>query len=219
MKLPLFNKLILLILIGVFQSTKVYADFSRSYDGYKTFNTYCFICHGTDGKGNGPLADKLDTQPADLTDNNRLSKKTDRELLRIIEGKAPHGQISTDMPRWGIAIPISKIQSLVAYIRYLHKGAHPLPGNPKQGKKVYDSYCKQCHAADGEGDGVLTKIFDMEPANHTDATVMDKISNKRMRKIISKGGAGSSFMPGWKGMLTEDEINAVISYIRLIAAN
>ena len=63
------------------------------------------------------------------------------------------------------------------------------------------------------------KKFDIEPANHTDAAVMNKISNNRMRKIISEGGTGASFMPGWKGMLTEDEINAVISYIRLIAAN
>ncbi|HEY9050731.1 MAG TPA: c-type cytochrome [Gammaproteobacteria bacterium] len=220
MKLPLLNKLVLVILIGIFQSPTVYADFSKSYDGYGVFNKYCFLCHGAEGKGDGPLASKLSTKVADLTNNVTLSKRTDKELIRIIEGTAPHGQVSGDMPRWALAIPATKIQSLVAYIRYLHRGVHPLPGNPELGKTIYDKYCQQCHAEDGEGDGILTKIFDIEPSNHTDTALMDKMSNKKMEDIIRNGGAGSkSMMPGWKDILSDDEINAVISYIRLLAAN
>ncbi|MDH5485279.1 MAG: c-type cytochrome [Gammaproteobacteria bacterium] len=219
MKLPLFNKLILLVMAGIFKSSMVYADFSKSFDGHTVFNTYCFICHGTEGKGDGPLAGKLQTKPADLTNNRRLSRRTDKELAHIIEGIIPHGQIGDEMPRWGLAIPKPKIESLVAYIRYLHQGAHALPGKPEQGKVIYDSYCKQCHAADGEGNGILTKVFDIKPANHTDAEIMDKISNKQLHAIIANGGAGASLMPGWKAILTDDDIDDVISYIRLLAAH
>ena len=217
MKLPSLIKSTLVILIGAFPFSNAQADFSKSYDGYMIFNNYCFICHGTGGKGDGPLASKLSTPVADLTNDASLSSKTDTQLIRIIEGTAPHGQVSSDMPRWSLAIPKTKIKSLVTYIRYLHKGPHPLPGNPGTGKEIYDSYCQQCHAADGEGDGILTKVFDIKPANHTKAEIMDKMGNNKMFKIISEGGAGSSMMPGWKNILSEDEINAVIAYIRLVA--
>jgi cytochrome c oxidase cbb3-type subunit 3 len=203
----------------MFFSSNVTADISKSYEGYEVFNKYCFICHGEEGKGDGPLAKKLKTPPANLTDNARLEKRTDKELVRIVEGTSPHGTVSSDMPSWRNAISNSQVRSLVAYIRYLHRGKHALPGNPGLGKKVYDSYCVQCHGPHGKADGVLTRVYSMEPVDHTDAERMNKITNKKLSAIITDGGTGSSLMPGWEGVLTEDEINAVISYIRLIAAH
>jgi len=210
---------IVIILFSVFYLSNVSADISRSYEGYEVFNKYCFICHGVEGKGDGPLARKLDTMPANLTDNKKLSERTDSELVRIIEGTSPHGTVSSDMPRWRNAISSSQVRSLVTYIRYLHKSEHALPGNPGLGKKVYDNYCVQCHGPHGRADGVLTRVYSMEPVDHTDAELMNKITNEKLRKIIDDGGTGSSLMPGWKEVLTEDEINAVISYIRLISAH
>jgi mono/diheme cytochrome c family protein len=35
--------------------------------GAEDFATYCSVCHGTTGIGDGPLADGLDKKPADLT--------------------------------------------------------------------------------------------------------------------------------------------------------
>jgi mono/diheme cytochrome c family protein len=35
--------------------------------GNEMFRAYCAVCHGTDGKGNGPAAAYLKTQPTDLT--------------------------------------------------------------------------------------------------------------------------------------------------------
>ena len=40
--------------------------------GTEMYSTYCAVCHGADGKGNGPAASSLKTHPADLT---QLSKK------------------------------------------------------------------------------------------------------------------------------------------------
>lgn len=218
MKSSSLYRFIIVMLASLLCSTNVMAEFSKSFDGYQVFNTYCFICHGKDGKGDGPLANKIGTSPSDLTNDSILSMRTDKELVRIVEGSAPHGK-STDMPRWGVAISYTQVRSLVAYIRYLHRGKHKLTGNPIAGKKVYDDSCIQCHGDYGEGDGVLTRVYSMEPANHTDADHMDRVSNKKMREIITKGGAGASLMPGWSEILSKDEINDVISYIRLIAAH
>ena len=219
MKQSLLYKLIITIMFGMLFSANAAADFSKSFEGYKVFNKYCFICHGAEGKGDGPLAGKIGTKPANLTDDNRLGKKTDKELTRIIEGSAPHGTVSSDMPQWSKAISYTQIRSLVSYVRYMHKGNHKLTANPVSGKEIYEGSCAQCHGDDGEGDGVLTRVYSMSPANHTDADRMDKMSNEKMRDIITTGGAGASMMPGWKDILSKQEINDVISYIRLIAAH
>ena len=219
MKQSSLYKLIFTIMFGMLFSTNAAADFSKSFEGYKVFNKYCFICHGAEGKGDGPLAAKIGTQPANLTDNDRLGKRTDKELTRIIEGSAPHGPVSSDMPPWSKAISYTQIRSLVSYVRYMHRGAHKLTGNPVAGKEIYDGSCAQCHGDDGEGDGVLTRVYSMSPANHTDADSMDKMSNEKMRDIIAKGGAGASMMPGWSEILSKEEIEDVMSYIRLMAAN
>ncbi|MDH5472110.1 MAG: c-type cytochrome [Gammaproteobacteria bacterium] len=214
-----------LLFANILLVSNVQADFSKSFEGYQVFNTYCFICHGQDGKGDGPLSKKIGSPPTDLTNNGIMNTRSDKQLIRIIEGSSPHGKMPDDnsmdntIPRWGVAISHSQVRSLVAYIRYLHRSKHKLTGDPLAGKKIYDTYCIQCHGTYGEGDGVLTRVYPMEPANHTNAVSMDKFSNDKMYSIILDGGTGSSLMPGWKNILTEKQINDTISYIRLIAAH
>lgn len=219
MKQPSLKYLVLSIVSIFFFTTNAFADFSKAYEGYNVFQQFCVICHGKNGNGDGPLANKLDTTPADLTDNTRMKKRTDKELNRIIEGTVPHGTTSKDMPRWGIAIPEPKIKSLTAYIRYMHSGPHTLPGNPGNGKQLYDAKCVICHGPEGEGDGILTKVFSMEPADHTNTALMDKLSNKYLRRIILDGSSGSTLMPAWSGHVTDNEVDDLISYIRLLAAD
>ncbi len=199
-------------------SSNVFADYSKSFDGYRIFRTNCIVCHGLDGTGNGPLASKLETKPADLTNNDRLVKKSDRELFKIIEGTAPHGQVSGDMPQWGLAIPQTQIRSLLTYVRYLHSSKHPVSGDPEMGKRVYDDNCTICHGADGKGKGTIAEIYDMEPADHTDASTLNRMSNEKIHSIIVDGTKGAKLMPGWKDILSDKEIEDVISYIRLLSA-
>jgi mono/diheme cytochrome c family protein len=68
------------------------------------FVSYCAVCHGTSGTGNGPAAVALKTAPADLTKIAARNKGTFPEVRvsRFIEGLdevAAHG--TRDMPIWG----------------------------------------------------------------------------------------------------------------------
>jgi mono/diheme cytochrome c family protein len=68
------------------------------------FTTYCAVCHGPEGKGNGPAAAALTKAPADLTKISARNGGTfpDTKVRRYIEGLdtiAAHG--SRDMPIWG----------------------------------------------------------------------------------------------------------------------
>lgn len=72
--------------------------------GKEMFVTYCAVCHGKEGKGNGPAAPALKKTPADLTTlaarNN--GKFPELRIYSTIQGDSDtvaHG--SRDMPIWG----------------------------------------------------------------------------------------------------------------------
>ncbi len=89
-----------------------------------------------------------------------------------------------------------------------------------EGKKLYTTYCSSCHGDSGKGDGPAAASLPVKPANHTDGNVMNKLSDKTLTDIISKGGqaAGkSAFMPAWGNALRDKQIADIVAYLRSIA--
>ena len=75
-----------------------------SNSGKEMFNSYCAVCHGTDGKGNGPAASAMKTPPVDLTLLSRKNsgKYPSAHVAAVIRGQGTlpsHG--NADMPVWG----------------------------------------------------------------------------------------------------------------------
>ena len=71
-------------------------------EGKDLFISYCVMCHGQDGKGEGPLAENLRQPPVDLTTITLRRGEFSRELIhKIIAGvdKVP-GHSNIDMPAW-----------------------------------------------------------------------------------------------------------------------
>jgi mono/diheme cytochrome c family protein len=99
---------ILSALIGLAAQTKKVevrpAKPTSPASGERMYVAYCAACHGTTGKGDGPAADSLKNQPADLT---QLAKKHGGKypaeyVAGILQGKTevtPHG--SEEMLVWG----------------------------------------------------------------------------------------------------------------------
>ena len=90
----------------------------------------------------------------------------------------------------------------------------------EEGKKLYTTYCSSCHGESGKGDGPAAASLPVKPANHTDGNVMNKMSDKTLMEIISKGGqAGgkSAFMPAWGGALRDKQVADIVAYLRSIA--
>jgi hypothetical protein len=91
---------ILLLVIG---SNAVCAGERMSY-GEAEFLNSCAVCHGVEGKGDGPLGDELMKRPADLT---RISKRNGGtfpydHVFAVIDGRyavSSHGE--REMPVWG----------------------------------------------------------------------------------------------------------------------
>ena len=74
-------------------------------DGKAMFMEYCAVCHGAEGKGNGPAASALKKAPADLTllaVHTTDGKFPGVHVSRYIQGDdtvLAHG--TRDMPIWG----------------------------------------------------------------------------------------------------------------------
>ena len=90
-----------LVLIGALSSAAIAAPEVAS--GAMLYKTYCAACHGTDARGNGPVAAAMRTRPPDLTQlargNNGLFP-TDR-VRRIVDGREIESHGTRDMPVWG----------------------------------------------------------------------------------------------------------------------
>lgn len=75
-----------------------------SNSGKDMFHSYCAVCHGTDGKGNGPAAQAMKVPPADLT---ALAQKNGGKYPAAHVGSVIRGQATLpshgteDMPVWG----------------------------------------------------------------------------------------------------------------------
>jgi mono/diheme cytochrome c family protein len=75
-----------------------------SNSGKEMYNSYCAVCHGTNGKGGGPAASAMKTPPTDLSAlaKNNGGKYPASHVASVIRGQAAnpsHG--SQDMPVWG----------------------------------------------------------------------------------------------------------------------
>ncbi len=90
-------------------------------------------------------------------------------------------------------------------------------GDPANGKGIFAGKCAPCHGLEGHGDGPAAASLQPKPRNLSDAKYVSTLSDERMFKTISEGGAAvgkSPAMPSWKSSLSEADIWNVIAYVR-----
>jgi len=79
--------------------------------GKQFYLQYCASCHGTDGKGNGPVVRQLKIKATDLTLLRKKNKGTFPfdDVMATIDGRRTvkgHGE--RDMPVWGEVFPAER---------------------------------------------------------------------------------------------------------------
>jgi mono/diheme cytochrome c family protein len=96
----------------------------------------------------------------------------------------------------------------------------PLNYQQAQGKRVFYHYCVWCHAdATPAGPSNRSNLNPMPPLANDGAT-FNSLSDDFLRNTITLGGSAvgrSALMPPWGRTLKPDEIDAVISFYRVIA--
>lgn len=77
------------------------------------------------------------------------------------------------------------------------------PAQVEQGMAVYESNCVSCHISDGTGSAAGRPLTDIAMQEADRAVHVASVTN------------GKGNMPAWGGTLSADEIDAVVSYLRL----
>lgn len=85
-------------------------------DAAEIYAKNCVMCHGEEGKGDGPAAAALDPSPSDLTDAEIIGALSDEELLEVLsKGKG-------SMPGYGSMLKAEELKALAEYVRSLSAG-------------------------------------------------------------------------------------------------
>lgn len=146
------------------------ADAQDAERGRAVYEAWCAECHGAEGAGDGPAADRMLPRPRDFaaaryqvrtTGSGELP--TDADLLRVIREGIP----GTTMPSWP-NLRRSDQRAVVAYIKSLSPFFEGPPPEPmafaddpgggsdavESGQRAYRTLeCAKCHGEAGRGDG------------------------------------------------------------------
>lgn len=97
---------------------------------------------------------------------------------------------------------------------------NPLEGVQEEisaGEELFQANCSSCHGVNGEGDGIAARGLDPPPKNL--AENQSSLSDAYLFWRISEGGLMEPFnslMPAWRGLMDEEKIWQVISFIRTL---
>lgn len=87
--------------------------------GHVVFGIHCVVCHGEEGRGDGPAAAPLDPRPRDFQDPRIMDQRTDQDLMTVIQKGGPALGKSILMPPWEGILDETEIHDVIAYIRSL----------------------------------------------------------------------------------------------------
>jgi DMSO reductase family type II enzyme heme b subunit len=134
----------------------------------------CLMCHGKEGDGLGPAAERLNPPPRDFTLGLYKIKTTafddevpnDADLMRMVRDGMP-GSV---MPGWGDVLSDDEMGDVIAYIKTFAELEEEQPTNQldrgepvassadsiEAGRKLFhdDDRCSECHGSLGKGDAV-----------------------------------------------------------------
>lgn len=96
------------------------SDDGASTRGRALFETYCVLCHGAAGKGDGRAASLQKVRPSDLT----VSSRSDDYKLQIISNGGAAMSRSEGMPPWKTVLTSQQMTDVVAYLRAMVEREH-----------------------------------------------------------------------------------------------
>ena len=194
-------------------TTDTYAqDEPSAVRGSHYYRSYCAACHGVDGKGKGPLAQKLSLVPADLS-NEQYQTKPLEDLAAVIGGYAR--KEGSRMPSWGKVLSNPQLRDVATYIPKLTQRDLRFAGDSRRGRAIFKSACVACHGQFGTGRGVLTQLIDVPTVDYTKSENLQRISDEELLNVIREGKG--EYMPSWRDVLDNSEIVDVAAYVRRLS--
>lgn len=109
------------LIVGVGMLLPALADSADTAKGQAAYEKSCAKCHGTTGKGDGPMGVRLNPKLKDLSDKSYNASLRDDYLTKLIlEGGKAVGK-SSGMPKLAAGHKEGDVADIVAYLRSLAK--------------------------------------------------------------------------------------------------
>lgn len=178
--------------------------------GQQHYAENCAFCHGDFGEG-GPNPARQGDIIAPISTSEYLKTRDDATLRAIISQGQPNFGMSPFGSAYGGPLNDEEVDAVVAYLRAWE--ANPpvelppeVPSVPLaiSGTEIYAELCSQCHGPDGEG-SVGPSLID---ARYT----TDEAEMELFQAI--NGGHAATAMIGWGEILTADQIQQLVDFIR-----
>ena len=91
------------------------------------------------------------------------------------------------------------------------------------GRELYVRHCLHCHGAGGAGDGPTARYLYPKPRNYlpgifkfTSTGTTERVSRDDLSRVLREGIPGT-YMPAFHPALSDDDIDAVVEYVRWVA--
>ena len=100
------------------------------------------------------------------------------------------------------------------------KDQNPLPQTAENidlGRRAFNGYCYSCHGLDGQMTGVPFADRMAPPVPSLASAAVQKYSDGQLKWIIANGVYPSG-MPASKGLMSDEEMWAIVQYIRHLPA-
>ncbi len=173
--------------------------------GVEVYAQQCVACHGPDGQG-------TNLAPA-LNDPSVRSQPPE-----VLERTIRYGVNGTLMSAWEGVLSDEEIAAVIALITRwdeIPTGAIPAPPTPTPlavdetilalGEQLYAQNCALCHGSNGQG----TR---RAPALNV-KSYLESTNDAALQQIIAQGVPGTA-MPAWGARLSDQEIQAIVAFIR-----
>jgi mono/diheme cytochrome c family protein len=196
---------------------------------YVTFA--CVNCHGLYGRGGVRVSNISGHATIPALNTAALRKSLNNTVMRfIIQHGVVYltGGVRVYMPVWGAVLSDHQVSDLVSYVR---AGMPPIAGIAPQavrtdlglvveGQQLYFRFgCVVCHAFNGFG-GVPNPaspdktVPPLRGANFDQQFVKDSDIAYVIKHGSILGGPPIVSMPVWSGLLSDQQIGALVAYIR-----
>jgi mono/diheme cytochrome c family protein len=176
--------------------------------GARVFARHCAVCHGPNGRGNGPAAPSLFPRPRDFSSGRFKYKSTaadgpptDEDLLRTVRD----GLAASAMPYFAGVVSTEELNAVVAQVKSYSR-AFSRPGRPLDipaWRPFGTLWTRNIAAHPQAGVGAWT---DME-----------------LERAIRSGVSRDGRQLHWQGMtwdqlsnLDEEDLRAIVTYVRLL---
>jgi len=85
--------------------------------------------------------------------------------------------------------------------------------NITSGRELYDRHCSTCHGKTGMGDGLKSAALTQSPGDFSKR----KYQKQKDGEQFYKTRTGRGEMPGYGGIITDDDIWRIVCYMRTFA--